>query len=89
MPNSYSVRSAVDIQLKDNVLMQQQNIEPAVTIRAQNMLINTKTQITQTQAAVDITHGKSRIKSNGMIFNNITSELELTSNVNGHYLPYD
>ncbi|NOQ68626.1 MAG: LPS export ABC transporter periplasmic protein LptC [Gammaproteobacteria bacterium] len=77
------------LQLIDNVVMQQQNVKPAVTIRTQHLLINTNTQITQTQAQVDITQGKSRLKSNGMIFNNITSELELTSNVNGYYLPYD
>ncbi len=77
------------IQLIDNVVMQQQNVEPAITIRAQNLLINTSTQITQTQAPVDITQGKSRIKSNGMVFNNISSELELSPSVNGYYLPYD
>lgn len=75
------------IQLINNVLMQQQNIEAAITIRTQSLLIQTKTQIAQTQARVNITQGKSRIKSNGMIFNNITSELELSSNVNGYYLP--
>jgi lipopolysaccharide export system protein LptC len=51
------------IQLKENVLMQQQNTEPAVTIRTQNMLIHTKTQIAQTQAQVDITQGKSQLTS--------------------------
>ncbi|MCK4675907.1 MAG: LPS export ABC transporter periplasmic protein LptC [Gammaproteobacteria bacterium] len=75
------------LQLIDNVVMQQQNTESAITIRTQNLSINTNTQITQTQAPVDITRGKSRIKSNGMIFNNITSELELSSNVTGYYLP--
>ena len=29
------------------------------------------------------------MKSNGMIFNNITSELELLSNVDGVFLPYE
>jgi LPS export ABC transporter protein LptC len=77
------------IQLTNNVVMQQQNIEPAVIIHAQNLLVHTKTQIVQTQAPVDITQGKSRLKSNGMIFNNVTGELELSSNVNGYYLPYD
>lgn len=75
------------LQLIDNVVMQQQNTESGITIRTQNLSINTHTQITQTQAPVDITQGKSRIKSNGMIFNNITSELEFSSNVNGYYLP--
>jgi len=77
------------IQLKDNVVMQQQNIEPAVTIRTQSMLIHTKTQIAQTDAQVDITQGKSKITSTGMIYNNITSELDLTSSVSGYYLPYE
>ncbi|GMR01292.1 MAG: hypothetical protein BMS9Abin19_0661 [Gammaproteobacteria bacterium] len=76
------------IQLKDNVVMQQQNIEPAVTIRTQSMLIHTQTQIAQTQAQVNITQGKSQLTSTGMIYNNITSELELPSNVSGYYLPY-
>ena len=77
------------IQLNNNVVMQQQNIEPAITIRTQSMLIHTKTQIAQTQAQVDITQGESQLKSTGMIYNNITSELELSSNVSGFYLPYD
>lgn len=77
------------LKLIDNVVMQQQNIEPAVTIRAQNMLINSKTQIAQTQAPVEIIQGISRIKSNGLIFNNKTSVLELSPDVNGYYLPHD
>jgi lipopolysaccharide export system protein LptC len=77
------------LQLINNVVMQQQNIEPAVTIRTQNLLINAVTKIAKTRAHVDITQGKSRIQSKGMIYNSITSELELLSRVNGHYLPYD
>lgn len=75
------------IQLKGNVLMQQKNIEPAVTIRTQYLIIHAKTQIARTQVAVDITYGKSHLSSVGMIFNNATNRLRLTSNVNGHYLP--
>ena len=77
------------IQLNNNVLMQQQNIEPAISIRTQTIVMHTETQIAQTQALVDITQGLSQIKSDGMIFNNITSELELLSNVSGHFLPYE
>ncbi len=77
------------IQLNNNVIMQQQNIEPAITIRTQRLLINTKTQIAQTQTQVNITQGQSLLKAKGMIFNNLTSELELLSNVSGYYLPYD
>lgn len=75
------------IQLQSNVVMQQQNFEPAITIRTQKMLIHTKTQIAQTQAQVDITQGESQLTSTGMIYNNITSELELLSSVSGFYLP--
>ncbi len=77
------------IQLKNNVLMQQQNIEPAVTIRTQKLLIHTKTQIARTKAPVSIRQGKSHLESIGMIFNNITGKLELSSSVSGYYLPYD
>ena len=75
------------LMLKNNVVMQQQNIEPALTIRTQRLVINTKTQIAKTKAAVKITQGKSQMNSNGMIYNNITSALELSSKVNGSYLP--
>lgn len=77
------------IQLEKNVVMQQQNIEPAITIRTQNLLLHTKTQIAQTDAPVEITQGKSHLKSKGMVYNNISSQLELSSNVRGHYLTYD
>jgi lipopolysaccharide export system protein LptC len=77
------------IQLEKNVVMQQQNIEPAVTIHTQNLLIHTKTQIAQTDAQVEIMQGRSHFKSKGMVYNNISSQLELTSNVSGHYLSYD
>lgn len=77
------------IQLNDNVVMQQQNIEPAVTIRTQSMMIYTKSQVAKTDVLVDITQGKSQLTSTGMIYNNKTSELELTSEVNGYYLPYE
>jgi len=77
------------IQLENNVVMQQQNVEPAVIIRSQHMLIHTKTQIAQTRTQVKITQGKSQLTSTGMIYNNKTSELELSSSVSGFYLPYD
>ena len=77
------------IQLNNNVVMQQKNSKPGVTIRTQNLLINTKTQIAKTRARVDITQGGSHLNSTGMVFNNITSALELSSKVNGYYLPHD
>lgn len=75
------------VQLKNNVHMQQQNIEPATTIRTQSMLIHTKTQIAETLAQVDISQGQSQLTSNGMIYNNKTNELELLSQVSGFYSP--
>jgi lipopolysaccharide export system protein LptC len=77
------------IQLRDNVVMLQQNIEPAMTIRTQSMMIHTNSQIAETDAEVDITQGNSKLTSSGMIYNNITSKLELTSSVSGYYLPYE
>lgn len=77
------------IDLKNNVVMTQQNIEPAVTIRTQSMQLHTKKQIAQTRAHVEITQGKSQLSSTGMIYNNLTSELELSSSVSGFYLHYD
>ena len=77
------------IQLKHNVVMQQLNSKPAITIRTQYLSIQTKTQIAQTHEQVKITKGGSEMTSEGMVFNNITSELELSSSVNGHYSPHD
>ncbi|MBL4711212.1 MAG: LPS export ABC transporter periplasmic protein LptC [Gammaproteobacteria bacterium] len=75
------------IQLNDHVIMQQQNRELASTIRTQSLLIHTQKQIAQTSALVEITRGKSLIRSTGMTYNNLTSELELSSKVSSHYLP--
>lgn len=77
------------VRLIDNVVMQQQNIEPAITIRTQNLFINTVTKVAQTRDNVDITQGNSHLKSIGMVYKNFSSELELSSHVNGYYLPYD
>ena len=81
-----SAKSAI---IKDDVYMQQKDIEPAVTIRTQYLMIHTNTQIARTKSPVIITHGRSRITSDGMVLNNKTSKLELSSNVNGHYSPHD
>jgi lipopolysaccharide export system protein LptC len=69
--------------LKDNVMMQQQNIEPSITVHTQRLLINTKSQIAHTELPVDITQGGSHMTSVGMIYNHMSSELELLSNVSG------
>ncbi len=65
------------------------SIKPAITIRTPNLLIHTKKQIAITQAPVIITQGRSKLNANGMTYNNITSELELSSNVRGSLNPND
>lgn len=77
------------IRLKNNVLMQQQNTEPALVIRTQKLLINTRQQLARTNDIVDIEHGKSYLQARGMVFNNISSKLQLKSQVKGYYLPYE
>ena len=77
------------ILLTDNIIMQQQNADPPVTIRTSNLLIDTRTQVAKTRAHVDISNGLSQIESDGMIYNNISSDLVLSSNVNGYYVPND
>ena len=77
------------IQLEKNVIMLQQNVEPAMTIRTQKMLIYNQTQIAKSKSPVNITQGISHIKSTGMIYNHKTNKLELTSRVRGEYLPYE
>ena len=77
------------IQLNDNVVMRQKHKKPAIVIRTRNMLIHTDTQVARTEAPVELSRGESRIQSNGMIFDNKSSELELLSDVNGYYLPND
>ncbi len=77
------------IQLKSNVVMLQLNTEPAVTIRTQYLQIHTRTQIAQTKALVHLTQGNSRIRSDGMVFDNNNSELKLSANVNGYFLPHE
>lgn len=75
--------------LKDNVLVQQQNIEPSITLSTQRLQIDTKSQIAQTESPVDITQGNSRLTSIGMIYNHMSSELELLSNVSGYFSSHE
>jgi lipopolysaccharide export system protein LptC len=60
-----------------------------ITIRTPNLLIRMRKQIAETQSMVTVTQGNSKLSSDGMIFNNITNELELSSNVHGSIIPND
>ncbi len=81
------------IQLTNNVVMHQRNNNPdntpGITIRTQRLVINTKTQVIETTAMVNLTRGQSKLHSKGMTFNNMTNLLEFSSNVNGHYFAND
>jgi lipopolysaccharide export system protein LptC len=73
--------------LNKNVVMQQQNADPGIVIHTTSMTIDTRTQLAYTNAPVTIIQGSSKLDSVGFRFNNITSEMELTSDVHGHFFP--
>ncbi len=91
------------IQLNDNVVMQQLSINNTtldtnatnerargkITIHTPNLLIHTRKQIAETRARVTVTQGNSKISSTGMVFNNISNEIELSSNVHGNIISND
>ena len=77
------------IVLNDNVVMQQQAADPAMIMRTQKLLIHTKKQLAQTDEMVDIERGDSYLQARGMIYNNLSNELQLKSQVRGYYLPYE
>lgn len=60
-----------------------------ITIRTPSLLIHTKKQIAETKARVTVTHGSSKIFSTGMVFNNISNEIKLSSNVHGSIISND
>lgn len=74
------------VTLNDNVVMLQKNSDNPLQLKTSKMRFNTKTQIANTDKRVNITQGTLSLKSNGMIFNNITGNLELLAGVNGIYV---
>ena len=60
-----------------------------ITIHTPNLLIHTRKQIAETRARVTVTQGNSKISSTGMVFNNISNEIELSSNVHGSIISND
>lgn len=75
------------VRLENNVVMEQQNAEPSVTIRTHSLTINTRTEQAYTNDAVTIAQGNSELNSIGLRYNNITSEMELKSRVHGYFVP--
>ena len=74
------------VTLNDDVVMLQKNADNPMQLKTSRMRFNTKTQIAESNKQVDITQGTLSLKSNGMIFNNLTGNLELLAGVNGIYV---
>jgi lipopolysaccharide export system protein LptC len=74
------------VTLSKDVVMLQNNTEAPLQLKTSRMRFNTKTQIAHSNRRVDITQGALSLKSNGMVFNNKTGDLELLAGVNGIYV---
>ncbi len=74
------------VTLNDEVVMLQKNSDNPLQLKTSKMRFNTKTQIAHSDKKVDITQGALSLKSNGMVFNNISGDLELLAGVNGIYV---
>lgn len=74
------------VTLDEDVVMQQQNTENPIQIKTSRMRYNIKTRIANSDEPVDINQGAMVIKSNGMIFNSLTGQLQLLAGVNGTYV---
>lgn len=74
------------VTLNDDVVMLQKNSDNPLQLKTSKMRFNTRTQTARSDNKVDITQGKLSLKSNGMIFHNITGNLELLAGVNGIYV---
>ena len=74
------------VTLKDDVVMLQQNTDNPLKLKTSKMRYNTRTQIADSDKRVDITRGELSLNSNGMVYNNLTGNLELLAGVSGVYV---
>jgi lipopolysaccharide export system protein LptC len=74
------------VTLNDDVIMLQKDAENPLELKTSKMRFNTKTQVANTDRPVNIKQGTLSLKSNGMIFNNMSGKLELLAGVNGTYV---
>ena len=74
------------VTLEEDVVMQQQDTENPIQINTSYLRYNTQTRIANSNEPVDIHQGTIVIKSNGMIFNSQTGQLQLLAGVNGTYV---
>lgn len=74
------------VTLRDDVVMEQKNTDNPVLLKTSKLRYNTRTQVADSDKRVDITQGELSLRSNGMIYNNLTGKLELLAGVNGIYV---
>ena len=74
------------VTLNDDVVMLQKNTNNPLQLKTSKMRFNTRTQIANSDKRVNITQGELSLKSNGMIYNNLTGKLELLAGVSGIYV---
>ena len=74
------------VTLNDDVVMRQKDTDNPLLLKTSKLRYNTKTQIADSNKRVDITQGELSLNSNGMVYNNITGNLELLAGVNGIYV---
>ena len=75
------------VTLNDDVVMLQKTTDNPLKLTTSEMRFNTRTQIVNSDRKVNITQGELSLKSNGMIYNNLTGNLELLAGVSGIYVP--
>ena len=74
------------VTLNDDVVMLQKNTDNPLQLKTSQMRFNTRTQIANSNRHVDITQGELSLESNGMVYNNLTGNLELLAGVSGVYV---
>lgn len=75
----------VIIKLSDNVILTQLGTNEPFEIKTENITINTKSQIIESDQTVNIQNGPLKLISKGMRLNNVNKQLSLLSDVNGTY----
>lgn len=74
------------VTLNDDVVMLQKKTDNPIQLKTSKMRFNTRTQLAESDKQVDIIQGELSLKSNGMIYNNLSGKLELLAGVNGIYV---
>lgn len=76
-----------EVHLYDNVRLDRpaSPANEAMQVRSEYLLLLTEEDVVKTDRPVDITMGQSKLTGTGMVANNATRELHLTSNVHGTY----